>query len=138
IGRCILQLERPTAGQVIFAGQELTTLTEARLRVIRRKIQVIFQDPYSSLNPRMTVGQMLAEPLRVHGLVPRRAERRPRVAELLADVGLPPALTERYAHELSGGQRQRVGIARAWPCSLHSLCVTSPSRPWTSRFRPRS
>jgi oligopeptide transport system ATP-binding protein len=113
IGRCILQLERPTAGQVIFAGQELTALTEARLRVIRRKMQVIFQDPYSSLNPRMTVGQMLAEPLQVHGLVPRRAERRQRVAELLADVGLPPALTERYAHELSGGQRQRVGIARA-------------------------
>jgi oligopeptide/dipeptide ABC transporter ATP-binding protein len=113
IGRCILQLERPTAGQVIFAGQELTALTEARLRVIRRKMQVIFQDPYSSLNPRMTVGQMLAEPLQVHGIVPRRAERRQRVAELLADVGLPPALTERYAHELSGGQRQRVGIARA-------------------------
>jgi oligopeptide transport system ATP-binding protein len=113
IGRCILQLERPTAGQVIFAGQELTALTEARLRVIRRQMQVIFQDPYSSLNPRMTVGQMLAEPLQVHGIVPRRAERRQRVAELLADVGLPPALTERYAHELSGGQRQRVGIARA-------------------------
>jgi oligopeptide transport system ATP-binding protein len=113
IGRCILQLERPTAGQVIFAGQELTALTEARLRVIRRQMQVIFQDPYSALNPRMTVGQMLAEPLQVHGIVPRRAERRQRVAELLADVGLPPALTERYAHELSGGQRQRVGIARA-------------------------
>src|SRR2546421_8466968 len=113
IGRCILQLERPTAGQVIFAGQELTGLTEARLRVIRRQMQVIFQDPYSSLNPRMSVGQMLAEPLQVHGIEPRRAERRQRVAELLAEVGLPPALTERYPHELSGGQRQRVGIARA-------------------------
>jgi oligopeptide transport system ATP-binding protein len=113
IGRCILQLEPPTAGQVVFAGQELTGLTAARLRIIRRKMQVIFQDPYSSLNPRMTVGQMLAEPLQVHGLVPRRAERRQRVAELLTEVGLPPALSERYAHELSGGQRQRVGIARA-------------------------
>ena len=113
IGRCILQLERPTAGQVVFAGQELTGLTEAQLRVIRRKMQVIFQDPYSSLNPRMTVGQMLAEPLQVHGLVPSRVERRQRVAELLAEVGLPSALSERYAHELSGGQRQRVGIARA-------------------------
>ena len=113
IGRCILQLERPTAGQVIFARQELTGLTEARLRVIRRQMQVIFQDPYSSLNPRMSVGQMLAEPLQVHGIEPRRAERRQRVAELLAEVGLPPALTERYPHELSGGQRQRVGIARA-------------------------
>jgi oligopeptide transport system ATP-binding protein len=76
-------------------------------------MQVIFQDPYSSLNPRMTVGQMLAEPLKVHGIVPGRAERRQRVAELLAEVGLPSALSERYAHELSGGQRQRVGIARA-------------------------
>ena len=113
IGRCILQLERPTAGQVVFAGQELTGLTEAQLRVIRRKMQVIFQDPYSSLNPRMTVGQMLAEPLQVHGLVPSRVERRQRVEELLAEVGLPSALSERYPHELSGGQRQRVGIARA-------------------------
>jgi len=113
IGRCILQLERPTAGQVVFAGQELTGLPEARLRVMRRQMQVIFQDPYSSLNPRMTVGQMLAEPLQVHGIVPRRAERRRRVAELLSEVGLPSALSERYPHELSGGQRQRVGIARA-------------------------
>jgi len=113
LGRCILQLERPTAGQVVFAGQELTGLTEAQLRVIRRQMQVIFQDPYSSLNPRMTVGQMLAEPLQVHGIVPRRAERRQRVAELLAEVGLLSALSERYPHELSGGQRQRVGIARA-------------------------
>jgi oligopeptide transport system ATP-binding protein len=88
-------------------------LTEARLRVIRRKMQVIFQDPYSSLNPRMTVDQMLAEPLKVHGIVPSRTERRQRVAELLAEVGLPPALSKRYAHELSGGQRQRVGLARA-------------------------
>jgi oligopeptide transport system ATP-binding protein len=113
IGRCILQLERPTAGQVVFAGQELTSLTEAQLRVIRRKMQVIFQDPYSSLNPRMTVGQILAEPLQVHGIVPRRQERRQRVAELLAEVGLLPVLAGRYPHELSGGQRQRVGMARA-------------------------
>jgi oligopeptide transport system ATP-binding protein len=113
IGRCILQLERLTAGQVIFEGQELADLTGAALRAVRRKMQVIFQDPYSSLNPRMTVGQMLAEPLKVHGLIPRRRERRQRVAELLTDVGLLPALAERYPHELSGGQRQRVGIARA-------------------------
>src|SRR5215470_14710981 len=102
LGRCILLLERPTAGQVVFAGQELTGLPEARLRVIRRQMQVIFQDPYSSLNPRMTVGQMLAEPLQVHGIVPRQVERRQRVADLLADVGLPSTLSERYSHELSG------------------------------------
>lgn len=113
IGRCILQLERPTAGEVIFEGQDLTTLTEAELRPIRRKMQVIFQDPYSSLNPRMTVGQIIAEPLKVHGFVPDRLARRQRVADLLSDVGLLPVLGQRYPHELSGGQRQRVGIARA-------------------------
>jgi oligopeptide transport system ATP-binding protein len=113
IGRCILRLEQPTAGRVLFAGQELTRLTEAQLRVVRRQLQVIFQDPYSSLNPRMTVGQLLAEPLKVHGLVPTRQERRQRVAALLSEVGLLPILAGRYPHELSGGQRQRVGIARA-------------------------
>jgi oligopeptide transport system ATP-binding protein len=113
IGRCILQLERPTAGQILFAGQDLSRLTAAELRLIRRQLQVIFQDPYSSLNPRLTVGQILAEPLKVHGLVPEREARRRHVAELLAEVGLLPALATRYPHELSGGQRQRVGIARA-------------------------
>jgi oligopeptide transport system ATP-binding protein len=113
IGRCILQLERPTSGEVVFEGQHLTALTEAELRPIRRQMQVIFQDPYSSLNPRMTVGQIIAEPLKVHGLVPDRRARRERVATLLADVGLLSRLAGRYPHELSGGQRQRVGIARA-------------------------
>jgi oligopeptide transport system ATP-binding protein len=113
IGRCILQLERPTSGEIRFEGQQLTALGETALRPIRRKMQVIFQDPYSSLNPRMTVGQIIAEPLKVHGLVPDRRARRERVIALLADVGLPSALVGRYPHELSGGQRQRVGIARA-------------------------
>jgi oligopeptide/dipeptide ABC transporter ATP-binding protein len=113
LGRCVLQLEQPTAGEVIFEGRQLTALTETALRPIRRKMQVIFQDPYSALNPRMTVGQIIAEPLKVHGLVPGRQGRRQRVAALLADVGLVAALAPRYPHELSGGQRQRVGIARA-------------------------
>jgi oligopeptide transport system ATP-binding protein len=113
LGRCILQLERPTSGRVLFEGHDLASMTEAELRIARRKMQVIFQDPYSSLNPRMTVGQILAEPLKVHGIASDRQDRRQRVAALLADVGLLPALAERYPHELSGGQRQRVGIARA-------------------------
>jgi len=112
-GRCILQLERPTSGQVLFEGRDLATLDEDALRPIRRKMQVIFQDPYSSLNPRMTVGQIIAEPLAVHGIVADRAERARRVRELLSHVGLLPQHVHRYPHQLSGGQRQRVGIARA-------------------------
>jgi ABC-type microcin C transport system duplicated ATPase subunit YejF len=103
LGRCVLQLEQPTAGEVIFEGRTLTGLTETALRPIRRKMQVIFQDPYSALNPRMTVGQIIAEPLKVHGLVPDRQGRRQRVSALLADVGLLPMLAPRYPHELSGG-----------------------------------
>ncbi len=112
-GRCILQLERPTSGQVVFEGRDLTTLDDAELRPVRRRIQVIFQDPYSSLNPRMTVGQILAEPLAVHGIIPDAAGRRRRVGELLRRVGLLPQHAQRYPHEMSGGQRQRVGVARA-------------------------
>jgi oligopeptide/dipeptide ABC transporter ATP-binding protein len=112
-GRCILQLEKPTSGEIIFEGRDLATLTGGELRKVRRRLQVIFQDPYSSLNPRMTVGQIIAEPLAVHDIVPDRAARGARVRELLGHAGLLPAMAHRYPHELSGGQRQRVGIARA-------------------------
>jgi oligopeptide transport system ATP-binding protein len=112
-GRCILQLERPTSGQVIFEGRDLGGLSDTELRSMRRRMQVIFQDPYASLNPRMTVGQILAEPLAVHGVVPERQARRERVRDLLARVGLLPQHADRYPHQMSGGQRQRVGIARA-------------------------
>ncbi len=112
-GRCILQLERPTSGQILFEGRDLAALDDDELRPIRRKMQVIFQDPYSSLNPRMTVGQIIAEPLAVHGIVSDRARRAARVRELLSHVGLLPQHAQRYPHQLSGGQRQRVGIARA-------------------------
>ena len=112
-GRCILQLERPTSGQVAFGGQDLTGLEEVALRQVRRRMQIIFQDPYSSLNPRMTSGQIIGEPIRVHGLVQNEGECQDRVADLLRYVGLLPAQADRYPHELSGGQRQRVGIARA-------------------------
>ncbi len=112
-GRCILHLDRPSSGEIVFEGQDLTALSEAALRKVRRRIQVIFQDPYSSLNPRMTVGEMIDEPLAVHGIVPEPKARAARVKELLSQVGLAPNMASRYAHQLSGGQRQRVGIARA-------------------------
>jgi len=112
-GRCILHLERPTSGQIVFEGIDLAAKSEQQLRQMRRHMQVIFQDPYSSLNPRMTIGQIIAEPIKVHGLVPGKAARADRVKELLTQVGLLPQHAERYPHQLSGGQRQRVGIARA-------------------------
>ena len=112
-GRCILQLDRPTSGEVFFEGRDLAGVDENELRPMRRKIQVIFQDPYSSLNPRMTIGQIVGESLLVHRVIQGKAEYRERVQDLLSVVGLNPAMADRFPHELSGGQRQRVGIARA-------------------------
>ncbi|MGH8709326.1 MAG: ABC transporter ATP-binding protein [Burkholderiales bacterium] len=112
-GRCILQLEQPTSGSVVFEGIDMVALDASELRAVRRRVQVIFQDPYSSLNPRMTIGQILAEPLKVHAIVRDPAKREARVRELLTQVGLLPQHAKRYPHQLSGGQRQRVGIARA-------------------------
>ncbi|MBX5476925.1 MAG: ABC transporter ATP-binding protein, partial [Clostridia bacterium] len=110
-GRTILRLEEPTDGEILFEGKDLRKLTPAQMRRIRRDLQIIFQDPYASLDPRMPVGEIIAEPLAVHG-VPR-AQRARRVAELLEIVGLQPQDGRRYPHEFSGGQRQRIGIARA-------------------------
>jgi oligopeptide transport system ATP-binding protein len=111
LGRLVLRLIEPTGGRVVFAGRDLGSLDGTALRAERRAMQIIFQDPYSSLNPRMTVGQTLGEPLMLHGLHPGR--QRERVAELLRIVGLAPEHAQRYPHEFSGGQRQRIGIARA-------------------------
>jgi oligopeptide/dipeptide ABC transporter ATP-binding protein len=111
LGRLVLRLIEPTAGDVRLDGRPLGTLDAAALRARRREMQIIFQDPYASLNPRMTVGQTLAEPLMLHGL--HTGRHRERVAELLHTVGLAPEHAQRYAHEFSGGQRQRIGIARA-------------------------
>jgi oligopeptide transport system ATP-binding protein len=111
-GYCILQLLRPTDGSIRFNGAELTTLRGEALRRMRREMQIVFQDPYSALDPRMTVGNIVAEPLHVHGLGTRHS-RQARVRDLLDVVGFDPTFVNRYPHEFSGGQRQRIGIARA-------------------------
>ena len=111
-GRTILQLHRATSGKVYYEGDDLTDTTDDKMRKYRRDLQIIFQDPYASLNPRMTVGSIIAEPLEVHGIGTKK-ERRERVKELLALVGLNPYFINRYPHEFSGGQRQRIGVARA-------------------------
>ncbi|MDP6498315.1 MAG: dipeptide ABC transporter ATP-binding protein [SAR202 cluster bacterium] len=125
-GRCILQLYKPTAGQVKFNGQELTELGTKDMRLMRREMQVIFQDPYSSLNPRMTAGNIIGEPLVVHGLVRGKDEYREKVAELLVNVGLNPYMADRFPHEFSGGQRQRIGVARALSVSPSFIVADEP------------
>jgi oligopeptide transport system ATP-binding protein len=112
-GRAILQLYKPTAGSVNFGGTELTKLAGGDLRRMRRKMQMIFQDPYASLNPRMSVGAIIGEPLQIHGLTKGSKARKERIQELMRVVGLNPYYANRYPHEFSGGQRQRIGIARA-------------------------
>jgi oligopeptide transport system ATP-binding protein len=112
-GRCILQLERPTSGAILYDGVDINALPRRDQLALRRRIQVIFQDPYSSLNPRMKVGDIIGEPIHVHGLAPDAARLAARVRELLSVCGLDPNFADRYPHEMSGGQRQRVGIARA-------------------------
>ena len=113
LGRAIIRLVEPTSGSIRFAGEDLGRLRGEALRRRRRGFQMVFQDPNHSLDPRMSVGQIVSEALIVHGLAPDRAERRQRVTDLLGAVGLEPAHADRYPHEFSGGQRQRIGIARA-------------------------
>ncbi|HXF05098.1 MAG TPA: dipeptide ABC transporter ATP-binding protein [Blastocatellia bacterium] len=121
-GRCVLRLIEPTAGRIEFAGVDLLALGRNELRAMRRNMQIIFQDPYSSLNPRMTVGQILEEPLIIHRLG-SKSERRERVRQLLHDVGLSVEAMDQYPHEFSGGQRQRIGIARA--LALHPRFIVA-------------
>src|SRR6202521_2200481 len=113
MGRCILRLEKPTEGAILYDGIDIANLGRRELVALRRRIQVIFQDPYSSLNPRQKVGSIIAEPMRVPGLEHDRTPRLARVRELLSVCALNPNFADRYPHEMSGGQRQRVGIARA-------------------------
>ena len=113
VGRTLLKLIPATAGQVLYEGRDILPLGEAEFRPMRKDLQMIFQDPFGSLNPRMTIGAILAEPLEIHFPAMSKEERRGRVAELLGLVGLPADAMGRYPHEFSGGQRQRIGIARA-------------------------
>jgi oligopeptide transport system ATP-binding protein len=124
-GRAILQLYKPTAGEVVFDGKDLTKLDGGDMRKMRRHLQMIFQDPYASLNPRMTVGNIISEPMQIHHLVPK-GQRNQRVQELLQTVGLNPYFANRYPHEFSGGQRQRIGIARALAANPDFIVCDEP------------
>jgi oligopeptide/dipeptide ABC transporter ATP-binding protein len=126
LGRLLVRLVEPDAGRLTFDGTDLLALAPRALRRMRRQFQIVFQDPWNSLNPRMRVGAAVAEPLVVHGLVRGRAERERRVAELLEQVGLPAAAAARYPHEFSGGQRQRIGIARAIACAPRFVVADEP------------
>lgn len=125
LGRCILRLEEPSSGQVLFDGVDVTALSRRTLRRFRKQMQMVFQDPFQSLNPRMTVEETVAEPLVIHGLC-GPAERAERVAALLERVGLPADAMQRYPHEFSGGQRQRVGIARALAAKPRFIVADEP------------
>ncbi len=112
-GNAILQLEPPTGGKIFFEGEDITGISKKEIRKLRRRMQMIFQDPFSSLDPRMKVADIIGEPIVVHHMAGNRAEYRDRIAELLRVVGLDPSMGDRYPHEFSGGQRQRIGVARA-------------------------
>jgi len=124
LGRTIIKLLEPTAGKIIFNGEDITKYSRKRMRDVRRELQIVFQDPYASLNPRMTVREIVAEPLRVHGLY--RVNGKERIDELLRTVGLSPEHANRFPHEFSGGQRQRIGFARALALNPQMVLLDEP------------
>ena len=125
-GRCIMCLSKPTSGKVVFDGQDVSSLSRKELKKMRRNMQYIFQDPYASLNPRMTIGEIVSEPLVIHNVMPDKSERMAYVRQLLDEVGLNPEHINRYPHEFSGGQRQRVGIARAYALKPKLIICDEP------------
>ena len=125
LGRTIMKLLEPTSGSIVFDGEDITNLKRKQMRSIRRDIQIVFQDPYASLNPRMTVRDIVAEPLRIHDLY-TRGEGRRRIEELLRTVGLSPEHANRFPHEFSGGQRQRIGVARALALNPRMMVLDEP------------
>jgi peptide/nickel transport system ATP-binding protein len=126
IGRCVLGLYKPTSGRIFFEGEDISSLSESKMRRIRCNMALIFQDPYSSLDPRQSAGSIVGEPLRIHQWVQSRSEYNDRVEQLFRLVGLDPSMTDRYPHEFSGGQRQRIGVARALACEPSLIVCDEP------------
>ncbi len=126
IGRCVLGLYKPTSGNIVFDGEDIAKMKEKQLREWRSKMSLIFQDPYSSLDPRQSAGSIVGEPLQIHNMVTSKAEYRDRVDELFRIVGLDPSMSDRFPHEFSGGQRQRIGVARALACNPSLIVCDEP------------